>query len=192
VFCKRKQRKNNFSVATGGPQPASALCGGHKPPLSFPAQPETARGLPANAPLVLAVGLDPTADRADRWVKTDPVPVGQTLALISVPVTLSPAATQGDPVPAAGAPPATAGAHSGGGSGRRTPSRTFSSLAFLSLLLPHTRCVVAGPAPAGDPPATGGAPRRCGFFSPGLCSLSLSGTEARRGNGRRTSGPCCQ
>jgi hypothetical protein len=27
VFCKNKSRENYFSVASGGPQPASALCG---------------------------------------------------------------------------------------------------------------------------------------------------------------------
>jgi hypothetical protein len=37
VFCKLKLRKNSFSVASGGPQPASALCGRQTLPLALPA-----------------------------------------------------------------------------------------------------------------------------------------------------------
>jgi hypothetical protein len=64
----------------------------------------------------------------------------------------------------------------------------YSPLSFLHppqplLSLLHTRggCEVAGPAPAGDPPATGGAPRRRGFFSPASALfLSQEHDRARR------------
>jgi hypothetical protein len=47
----KNSRENCFSVASGGPRPASALCGGFYLPLAGLAQPFAARGLLAPAPL---------------------------------------------------------------------------------------------------------------------------------------------
>jgi hypothetical protein len=47
LFCKKNQRKNCFSVATGGPQPASArvaLCGRQTVPLALAACFDVAHG----------------------------------------------------------------------------------------------------------------------------------------------------
>jgi hypothetical protein len=72
---KFKQRKKyTFSIATGGPQPASALCGSSQLPPSLAAQLDAAHG-PANShPAFLAVGSDRTVTRVHRLGQNRPEP----------------------------------------------------------------------------------------------------------------------
>jgi hypothetical protein len=75
LFCKKIQRKNCLSVASGGPQPASAcvaLCGGQTLPLALAACFDMAHGPLVQRRLLLAIGFIPTVQRRFWLGQNDP------------------------------------------------------------------------------------------------------------------------